>query len=629
MLTATGMGCHSLSNKINTQVIRGDETVAIAEDSAKATRAPQPSRWRVPRLRAGTLTLIVCMAVIAWFVLVPLSALLYTAFAEDTPYGPGAFTFENFVTAYTSRHLYLLFWNSLVFAVGTSIVTFILGLFVAWVVERTDAPGKELWHSLALMSFAIPGLLTTMAWMLTLSPNIGWVNAIIKDTLGPQWVVNIYSMGGMIWALSSHYFPLAYLLLAPAMRSLDLRMEEAASMSGAHSWQTLFRVTLPLMRPAILSTVLLLFIRGMESYEVPRLIGNPARIEVFTTDIQRAITGSTVQFGLASALSITLLVICMLAVWLYSHATRNAEAYATITGKGYKPVAMALGPWRWPVTLAIALMYIATLGLPLLTLVWQSLFKSVAIPFMATTEPVSLHNYEFILTYPIFLHAVKTSILLGAMAASIVVALTFVSAWIAHRGGSTHGWKLDALASSPIAVPGVIVGASVLFAYLMMPWIPIYNTIWILLVAYVTIYLPYGMRFATSGIAQIHKELEEAASVSGARPAQTFVRVLLPLLAPVMVSAWLYIFVLAVRELGSSVFLIGPGTHVLGTIALTMWEEGGSYGAISALGVIQILPLLLIVALLRWIEKRAVTRYSEAAPETDDETKPINAPGRL
>lgn len=594
--------------------------MAVTEDKLEAaSTGPRGTRLRWPR--ASTLALLVCAAIIAWFVLVPISALIYTAFAEDTPYGPGAFTLENFVAAYTSPHLYRLFLNSLVFAAGTSVATFLLGLLVAWVVERTDAPGRELWHSLALMSFAIPGLLTTMAWMLTLSPNIGWLNEIIKQTLGPAWVVNIYSMSGMIWALSSHYFPLAYLLLAPAMRSLDIRMEEAAAMSGAHSWSTLFRVTLPLMRPAILSTLLLLFIRGMESYEVPRLIGNPARIEVFTTDIQRAITGSTVQFGLASALSITLLVICMVAVWLYSRATRNAEAFATITGKGYKPVPMSLGPWRWPVAGLVAFMYLLTLGLPLLTLGWQSLYKSVAIPFMPTTDSISLANYDFIFHYPIFLHAVKTSLLLGAMAASVVVALTFVSAWIAHRGGTSWGWLVDALASSSIAVPGVIVGASVLFAYLMMPWIPIYNTIWILLVAYVTIYLPYGMRFAASGIAQIHKELEEAAGVAGARPYQVFTRVLLPLLAPVMISAWLYIFVLAVRELGSSVFLIGPGTHVLGTIALTMWEEGGSYGAISALGIIQIVPLLVIVGLLRMIERRAINRFNSGVEDDASDVK--------
>ena len=170
---------------------------------------------------------------------------------------------------------------------------------------------------------------------------------------------------------------------------------------------------------------------------------------------------------------------------------------------------------------------------------------------------------------------------------------------------------LDSIAFTPIAMPHVIVGAAVLFAYLMLP-IPVYNTIWILLIAYVTLYLPYGMRFTSGGLTQIHKELEEVAEVSGARMRQVFLWILLPLLAPVLLAAWIYIFVLAVRELGASVFLVGPGTHVLGTISLTMWEEGGSYGAVSALGVIQIIPLIMIVAGLRWLELR-VQRRSEAA----------------
>ena len=379
-------------------------------------------------------------------------------------------------------------------------------------------------------------------------------------------------------------------------------------MSGARSLQTMFRVTLPILRPAIFSTILLLFVRGVESFEVPRLIGNPARINVFTTEVQRATSQSTPEFGVASALSMSLLGICILAVFFYRRATRNAEAYATITGKGYKPVPLELGNLRWPVTIALSLMFALALGLPLLTLIWQSFFRNLATPFMATTSPFTLTNYSFVLHYPIFVEAVQTSVLLAAMAATFVVLLTFVAAWVTQRAALRGGWVLDALAFSPIAIPSVIIGASVLFAYLMLP-IPVYNTIWILLIAYVTLYMPYGMRFATSGITQIHKELEEAAAVSGAGVVQMFIRVLLPLLAPIIIAAWLYVFVLAVRELSASVFLVGPGTHVLGTISLTMWEEGGSYGAVCALGVIQITPLIVIVAGLRWFERRVSARF--------------------
>jgi iron(III) transport system permease protein len=552
------------------------------------------------------------VALAAWLVVVPLAGLFITAFSEDTPYGPGELTLENFATAYSSWHLPQLFWNSVVFATGSAVLTLIMGGLVAWAVERSDMPGRGLFHALALLTFAIPGLLTTMAWTLTLSPNIGWLNLVLRDVFGlSNSPFNIYTMGGMIWALSSHYFPLAYLLLGPAFRTLDMRMEEAALTAGAHQGQILTRITLPLMRPAILSTVLLLFIRGIESFEVPRVLGIPARIEVFTSDIAAAIRRAPPEFGVASALSLTLLTICILAVLLYRRSVRNAEAFATITGKGYTPTPFRLGRLRWPAAIGIGLLFALSLGLPLFTLLWQSLFAKLSQPFLSTGEAMTAANYTFVLRYPIFLEAVRTSVTLGAMAATIIVALTFVMAWIAQRASTRYGWLLDLLAFVPIAVPSVIIGASVLFAYLMLP-IPVYNTIWILLIAYLTSYLPYGIRFASGGIAQLHKELEEAGKMSGAGYGQIFRRILLPLLAPVAISAWLYIFVLAVRELGASLMLVGPHTHVLGTITLTMWEEGGSYGAVCALGVIQIVPLIFIVAILRSLEKR-MSRSAEGS----------------
>ena len=568
--------------------------------------AGRPAGAAVSRaVRLATLPnilLVACVVVAVWLVFVPLSALLYNAFTEDTGFGPGAFSLDNFIEAYSSWHILRLFGNSLVFALGTAVTTFVMGALVAWVVERTDAPGATLFHTLSLLSFAVPGLLMAMAWIFVFSPNIGWGNAVLMSAFGlGEPPVNIYSMAGMTWALSSHYFPLAYLALGPALRVLDVRMEEAGMMSGGNYPQVFTRVTLPLLRPAILSALLLLFVMGMASYEVPRLIGRPARIDVFTTDIQGAIISTPPAFGVASALGVTLLAICIMAVYFYRRATRHAESFATITGKGYRPTRVKLGPWRWPVALGIGAMFALALGLPLLTLVWQSFFRNLAQPFFSSAAQATLDNYDFILSYPIFLSAVKTSVLLAAMAATIVAGLTFVMAWIAQRSLPRYGFLLDALAFAPIAIPGVIVGAGILVAYLMLP-IPIYNTIWILLVAYVTLYLPYGMRFASSGITQIHRELEEAASMAGAGLGQTFRRIMLPLLAPVLLAGWIYVFVLAVRELGASIFLVGPGTHVLGTISLTMWEEGGSYGAVAALGVIQIVPLAIIVAGLRAVE---------------------------
>src|SRR5262249_19832504 len=201
---------------------------------------------------------------------VPLSALVYNAFTEDTGFGPGAFSFENFVEAYSSWHILRLFWNSLVFAVGTALTTFLMGALVAWVVERTDAPGGSLFHTLSLLSFAVPGLLMAMAWIFVFSPNMGWAKALFKSAFGLGGApVNFFSMAGMTWALSSHYFPLAYLVLGPALRALDVRMEEAALMAGGSYRQVFAKITLPVLRPPILSALLLLFAICLASHPVP------------------------------------------------------------------------------------------------------------------------------------------------------------------------------------------------------------------------------------------------------------------------------------------------------------------------------------------------------------------------
>ena len=570
-------------------------------------RRPTLSRMLTP-LRPWPLLMAGCIVLAIWLVFVPLAALFYTAFSEDTPFGPGEPTLANFVRAYFDNHILSLLANSAVFAIGTAALTFTLGTLVAWVVERTDVPGRRLFHTLALLSFCLPGLLTTMAWMMILSPNIGWLNIGLKNFFGlSQAPFNIYSMGGMIWILSSHYFPLAYLLMGPAMRILDVRMEEAAATSGARTLQIARYVTFPLLRPAILSTLLLLVIRGLESFEVPRLIGVPARIPVLTTEIQSVTQGIPPRLGAAAALGMILLFACILGVYLYRRATANTEAFATVTGKGYRPTPQRLGRWRWPAAIITGLMFLVALGLPLFTLAWQSLFRNPTPPSLDVIANMTLDAYRYVIGYPVFIGAVRTSVFLGAMSATFVVVITFIMAWLAQRRFQAYGWILDGLAFAPIAIPSVIVGASILFAYLILP-IPVYNTIWILLIAYVTMYLPYGMRFTSGGLAQIHPELEEAAKVSGASSSKIFSLVLLPLMTPVLMSAWLYVFVLAVRELSASIFLSGPNTHVIGTISLTMWEEGGSYGAVCAMGVLQIVPLTIIVVILRLLEERVTKR---------------------
>lgn len=558
-------------------------------------------------LTLSRFVLLVCIILCAWLVFIPLLSLIYVSFSEDTPMGPGAFTIENFVNAYTKDYLPELFYNSLYYSVFGSAFTLLLGTGIAWVVERTDAPGRNIFHGLSLIAFAVPGLLIGMAWALTLSPNIGWGNKVLQAVFGLEKApFNIFSMWGMIWVFASHSFPLAYLLMGPAFRVLDIRMEEAAVVSGAKNWQVTRRVTMPLLRPAILSVLLLVFIRAIESFEVPLLLGLPSKIYVLTTEIRFAIAEAPPQFGYSSALGLTLLLICIVGVYFYRVATRHAEAYATVTGKGYTPTPIKLGVWGWPISILTALIFIVSLGLPLFALIWQSLYYQT-IPNVDIVQDFTLRNYRYVLQYEVFINALKNSALLGAMSATLVVALGFVMAWMVQRSNNRLAWTIDAMAFIPIAIPSVIVGASVLFAYIIIP-LPVYNTIWILLIAYVTMFLPYGMRFASSGIIQIHKELEEVAEVSGASMLQMFRRVLLPLMSPALIAGWLYIFVMGVRELTASLFLAGPHTQVLGTISLTLWEEGGSLGTVAALAMVQIIPLIMIVALMRHMENKISRR---------------------
>jgi iron(III) transport system permease protein len=576
--------------------------MSSSKNSVAATALPAfPARRRFG-FDASIVIPVITGLIVIWLVALPLVALFYVTFSEDTPFGPGAFTLANFADAYHDFNLLKLFANSFIYAVGSAFLSFVIGAAVAYVVERTDAPFRGTFHILSITCFALPGLLVAMAWTLIASPNIGWANALMQRVFGLSAApFNIYSMGGMIWALASHNFPLVYMLMAPAFRLLDARLEEAALVSGAQAYQVAARVTLPLLRPAILSTLLLLFIRGIESFEVPRIIGMPGHIAVFTAEIQDATSTLPPRFGAAGALSLTLVLVCLLSIFFYRRATRAADAFATLGGKGHGTMRVKLGAWRWPLGLAMAAMFAVILGLPLFTLFWQSFFHNVAAPQLSLIASASLENYRYLLSYPVFREAAFDSLGLGVMAATIVVLLTFVMAAVAQRAPRRLSAAIDALLFAPVAIPSVIIGAAILFAYLMLP-IPIYNTIWILLIAYLTLYLPYGMRFAASGLAQINRELEEIAQISGANLFHIFRRVLMPLLAPVLVAAWLYIFVLVIRELSASIFLAGPHTHVLATVSLTLWEGGGSIGAVCALGVLEIVPLVLIVLVMRRLE---------------------------
>jgi iron(III) transport system permease protein len=544
------------------------------------------------RINSQSLILVGCTLFVLYLAGVPLVMLLYGSI-RSAPIGePGAtYTIQNYVKAYFDKEFYLLLLNSLYYALGTCSLTFLIGTFLAWVSERTNTPLKKLFVVMSLIPFIIPGILSTISWILLLSPKIGLINIAVKDILGLESApFNVYSMWGMIWAESIHLYPLVFLLMSAAFRNMDTSLEEAALASGSSTFQTFCHVTLPLMRPAMFSLLLINFVRGIEAFEVPALIGVPAKISVFTTKIFLAIHQFPSDFGLAGAYAVTLLAISTVGVLLYGKLTRKEERYATVTGKGYRPRVIDLGSWKY-LTLGISfLIFSLAVILPVFVLLWSSFIPYYGVPSRELMAKMTFANYQYIINYPLALTAFKNSFYLSVGSATLVMLLTSVISWITVKTRLPGRALLDNMTFIPIAMPGIVLGVSLIWVYLTLP-IPIYGTIWVLLLAYLTKFMPYGIRAASASMIQINKELEEASLTAGGTWFQTFRKVVLPLLMPGFTAGWIYISIIALRELSTSILLYSYNSTVLSIMAFDLWE-GGQYTYVCALGVLMVLLLI-------------------------------------
>ena len=551
------------------------------------------------RFNSQSLILIGCTAFVLYLAGVPLLMLLYGSI-RSAPIGePGAtYTIQNYIKAYFDKEFYLLFLNSVYYALGTCSLTFLIGTFLAWVSERTNTPFKKLFVVMSLIPFIIPGILSTISWILLLSPKIGLINIVVKELLGLESApFNIYSMWGMIWAESIHLYPLVFLLMSAAFRNMDTSLEEAALTAGSSTFQTFRRVTLPLMRPAMFSVLLINFIRGIEAFEVPALIGVPAKISVFTTKIFLAIHQFPSDFGLAGAYAVTLLAISTVGVLIYGRITRREERYATVTGKGYRPRVIDLGHWKY-LTLGISfLIFFLAVIMPVFVLLWSSFIPYYGVPSRELMQKMTFANYHYILNYPLALTAFKNSFYLSVGSATLVMLLTSVIAWITVKTKLPGRGLLDTMTFIPIAMPGIVLGVSLIWVYLTLP-IPIYGTIWVLLLAYMTKYIPYGIRAASASMIQINKELEEASLTAGGTWFQTFRKIILPLLMPGFTAGWIYISIIALRELSTSILLYSYNSTVLSIMAFDLWE-GGQYTYVCALGVLMVMLLVAMAAIAR------------------------------
>ncbi len=544
------------------------------------------------------------VAAVGYLTLPPLLFLIYGSFFTPTLGGhAGVFTLQNYVRAYTDRSALPTLANSVVFALGTTLVAFAIGATLAWITERTNTPMRGLFFAVSLIPLIIPGILFTLCWIFLLSPRIGllnqWLMGLFRLGAAP---FDIFSRGGMIWVEGLHWSPVVYLMMSAAFRSMDPALEDAALMSGSGLLRTLYQVTLKLNLPTILGVWLLLFLRGLETFEVPAIIGLPAGIQVFTSRIYLAVKGYPSDFGLAGAYSTILLALTVAGIVLYSRFIGESGRFATITGKGFRPHMMDLGPWRYPATAMLVAYLGVMVVLPVFVLLWNSVLPFYMKPSLKALSMATLDNYAFVLRLPKTARAIGNSIGLAIGSATIVMVMTSVIAWITVRTRLPGRWLLDSLASLPLIFPGIVMGVALIWVYLTLP-IPIYGTVWILLIAYVTRYLPYGTRTSSAALLQIHRELEEAAETSGASWGRTFVGIILPLLGPALFAGWIYIAIVSIRELSSSILLWGPGAEVLSVWIFDLWQTGHPQG-LSALGLMLIGALLVLAMVLRHMSQR-------------------------
>ena len=538
----------------------------------------------------------------AFLVLPPLYSVIQTSLFTTKLTGEiDRFTFQYYTNLWSELRVLGPFLNTVYFSIGSALLATLLGGTIAWIVTRTDSPLRGLGYFTAFASFGTPFILYTIGWLLLLGkagPVNHWLKILFNQTAP---VINVSSLFGMIFIESLLWSPFVFLMLAAAFRSMDPSLEEASAVCGARVWQTMRRVSLRLMLPAFFSVLLLIFIRSFESFEIPALVGLPGDVRVLTTSIYIDAQKLPPQYGSAGAFSVLLMLVVAATLYLYFRVTREGDRFQTVTGKGYRPTVIQLGRWRYVAAVGLVAYAVVLLVLPFLIIVWASLLPFYIQPSLEAIDRFTVKNYVTALHFHKITDSIKNSILLGLGSASAVMALTLLASWLLVRTKMRGRWLLDLMTTLPLLFPGIVMGLAILRFYLFVP-IPVYGTLWILLIAFVTRYIPYGIRYTHSGLLQLHKELEEAAYTAGASWSNCMRRIILPLMTPSFLGGWVFIFLLSAKELSMSVLLVSPQTPVVSVAIFELWENA-QVGELAAFGVLWT-AILVSIAVLYYLFAR-------------------------
>jgi iron(III) transport system permease protein len=544
------------------------------------------------------------LCIAGYLTILPMFFLVHGSFQDAAPGYPSNYTLKNYIDAVSGEFGDLpdALRNSLIFAFLSGLLSCCIGTALAWVTERTNTIIKWLVYASIAVSMVVPGILVAIAWVLLLSPNIGVINVALMYVLDLENApFDVFSFGGMIWVFGTDQFPIAFLLMAAAFRSMDPSLEESAMTCGA-TQSTIFRtITLKLMLPAMLATWMILIIRGLETFEAPAILGLPVGIRLLATEIYFSTNLSfPPNYNLAATYGVMYVGIAAIGIYFYYRATKHSERFAVITGKGFRPSKRNM-PFMWKISLEgfVLVILAVIIYLPLLILLYASFLPRYMIPSMQVLQFINWDNYDWLLFSPKVWRAFQTNMIVGFISATGAVLLTAVIGWILARLRFRGRELLDLLCFSPMAFPGIVFALSLMWLYLQIP-VPIYGTMWILVIAFVSKFMPLALRANLTAIMQVGTELEEASKACGAGLSQTLRKILVPLILPGLFVSWLYVFSLTFKVLSIPVLLSGVNTQLVPLLIFDLYEAG-EYCRLAALGILTSFVILCVASIAKYL----------------------------
>jgi iron(III) transport system permease protein len=537
-------------------------------------------------------------------VVFPMLLIFFNAFWVD-----GHFNVADVVKVLQHPETYKALLNSLVLSVGVTLTGTIVGTFFAWLVTRTDLPFKKTMKLLFLVPFMLPAFIGALAWKMLLSPRAGYINRFFMDVFGFDGpVFDIYTYAGIILVETMYLFPFVFIQVSGALERMDPTLEESARISGADLFTITRKITIPLVLPSILSGALLIMLYSMAHFGTVAVLGVETGIYNIPTLIYEKIHQSAGSFNsirTATVLATVLVITAALILWLQNRILSKGR-YQIIAGKSFRPTELKLRGLRFPL-LILCILYIGfTIVLPTATIFMVGGLKTYGLPF--TAENMTFGNYHHILfEWDLTRDAIWNSISLGLSAALITMFAGVIISYVIVKMKVRGKGILEFLGMLPFSVPGSVIALGVILAWSGKFGINLYNTVWIILVAYIARYMAFSLKANSAALEQVHDSLVEAARASGATMAQALRDIVVPLVRPGMVAAFFLIFLPALRELTVSVLLYGPTTRTIGVAIYTLNEDGETVYSAALAGI-----ALIIIVLGEVLIKRLVTSKSNA-----------------